>query len=163
MLCDLDALKGRNRRASVKYRWLTVNFDPRNLPAEYAREIAVLAATPGVAHAHIQSWMLWKPWTWKRLIVPIIEAFAGDPEVVADGAANAASVTEEDARDMLVATHIGRLKGIGTKGPVPVYGTMWLQQEFRGGRTAADIAESLGVKVGVIGEWKHVHGHMPGR
>ena len=161
MLCDLDALLGDARRRSIKYRWLARVFDIRSIPRDYAEEIAVLANTPGISLGHIAAWMCWYPGFVDKIIIPIVEAF---PDAARLGEANAASITLEDGRDMLIAGYIGHRQGFGKDG-MPIYGTMWLQTRWRDGdgATLREIAAELGMGMSVeaVVGWKHENGFRP--
>lgn len=159
MIWHLDALLGERRRQSVKYRYLAKAFNARKVPAEYVREIAIFAATPGFTVSHICAMMKWRDFFYDKWVEPLIREAILDPEIIALGELNAASVTEEDGKDILLAL----VHGYRHMGPVPVYGTMWLQARWRGGgdrgETIDSIAHQLGVSAGTISSWLHAHGH----
>lgn len=158
MLFDLDALKGISRKSSPKYSWLAGRFELRKIPKDWAWEIAVLVNTPGISRGHICAWMYWSDKVWDRAVVPILEVFQDDETVTSAAFENAGSIVAEDGRDMILAMRWGRrMCGL------PVYSTMWLQEEFRAGRTIRDLADDLGVSKPTIRKWKHDHGHSTGR
>ena len=146
MRVDLDALLGERRRQSVKYRYLSWVFDPRICPPQYAREISVLVATPGISVDNVRALMRWHPGFYAKCVKPLIST---GPDIVKAGQDNAASVTEQDGLDLLIAVHLGR--GVG---PMPVYAAMWLQEQWRGGRTQVELARQLGVSVQAVSAWK---------
>ena len=54
----------------------------------------------------------------------------------------------------------GRSIGASRHDEVPLWGTMWLLEQWRGGRTLADIATELGVHENTVQRWKGQHGHQ---
>lgn len=158
MLFDLDALKGSSRRSSHKFRWLAGYFELRQIPKDYAWEIAVLANTPGIEKDHIRSWMFWSHKVWDNAVVPILQEFQDDESVTSAAFENAGSIVPEDGRDMILA-----MRGELRKAGLPVYSTMWLQDEFRAGRTIDSLAKDLGVSWSTVRAWKKLHGYSSGR
>lgn len=90
-------------------------------------------------------------------------AFAGQKHCmgpfIRTAAANAASVTQLDARDVLSA--IGRRRDL--VGPIPVCGTMWVQQRWREGHNHRKIAHELRVSTTSVARRKQNHGFAADR
>ena len=150
MKYHLDSILGEDRLRSVKYRFLSRVFDPRMIPLEYAWEISVLLATPGFSVANVCSMMLWHPGFYGKCVVPLI-----CPESLAEvGRDNLATVTRDDAINVLLAVLRGRERGFGRMGDVPVVASMWLQEEWRSGRSLRAIAAELGVHEATLGRGK---------
>ena len=136
-------------RQSVKFRFLARGFEIRRLPQEYAWEIAVLLYTPGVLPGHVCCWMGWSRRFWYFHIRQLV---TGDPEIIAAGVANAASVTLEDGRDMLMALLASGRRWQG----MPLGATMWLRTRWHeNGLSVAEIAQELGVKDTRVARWLH--------
>lgn len=53
----------------------------------------------------------------------------------------------------------GRATGGDRHGDIPLWGTMWLQEQWRGGRKVHEIARELGVHADTVQRWKSQHGH----
>lgn len=156
MLIDLDALLGERRRQSVKYRFLSRVFDPRYLPVDYAREISIFHATEGFSPENICAIMLWHPGFYETCVAPNIWL---DDSIRLQADANAASITLQDGKDILVAMTIGHRNHAAIRGEIPLWGTMWLQEQWRGGRKVHEIADELGVAPNTVQVWKGQHGH----
>lgn len=148
MLYHLDALLGTSRNASVKYRYLSRCFPLNNIPREYAWEIAVLANTPGILPRHVCAFMKWHPKYYDRVIAPIVESFRNDLSVVEAARANAASVTEQDGQDMLMAVIAAGRKTGGDQ--LPIYAWMWIKAS---GLTGVELARRCGVAPGTVYRW----------
>lgn len=156
VLYDLDALLGERRCQSVKFRFLSRVFDPRYLPGDYAREISIFHATKGFSASNICAIMLWHPGFYAKCVAPNVWL---DEDIVAHADANAASITLQDGKDILIALMIGHRNHAAIRGEIPLWGTMWLQEQWRGGRKVRELADELGVAEDTVQGWKGQHGH----
>ena len=62
---------------------------------------------------------------------------------MAHAEANAASITLADGKDILIAIHLGSKARATNRGPVPRWGAMWLQEQWRGGRKVHEMGTSI--------------------
>lgn len=155
MLFDCDALLGDARRRSVKYRFLSRYFNPTLIPAHYVREVCILCATEGFTEEQICTLMMWHPGFFRNHVEPLLSR---DPIILADAERNAASITLQDGKDILMAIHKGSRF---SRGEVPIWGAMWLHHQFHEGRKVKDIARELGVAPGTASRWASASGFQP--
>lgn len=147
MLYHLDSLNGATRLGSSKYRFMRRRVNLLRLPRDYAWEMAVFVRTPGFTPTHICRIMEWKVPYYERELAPIVEMF----DVEDAARANAHSITEADAQDILYAMRYG--DGVSMTPPLPCL--MWLDDQRRSyGRSNKELAEQFGVKPSTITTWR---------
>lgn len=130
--------------ASLKFRWLSdwVRFE--HLPHDYAYELAVVLATPGVSEGDVRNWFRGRL---QRRTIRFVQDLGLD---LGDAPArNAESVTEADAWAMLRLTPKNRNPSVWAKALLV-------------GRTDLEVSRKVGLPVESVSSWRGRAGRLIG-
>lgn len=154
VLYDLDALTGQARYKSPKFMSVFHWFEPQDLPRAWAWELCVALATPGFSPRH---WFRLFRWTSASYAhVPRILAYFKDDETVGLAArANFAALTSRDGEDWL---HAMREVNDKRWTDAPLVVNMYLREQRKLGRSAADVAAQFRVREQLVGKAMNVVG-----
>lgn len=143
--CDA-LLPTEERYLSPKYRLLSRWFNPYKLHPAHADELRIFMQTPGLLHVHVRHMMQWdhNGLANARLLLTVKQP---DPTLLLN---NAASITLDDGRAMLVALLDGK-PDFAHAPPLQV--TRYLQHRRRYRATATELADEFKTTPARIRRW----------